>query len=61
MSAVYDRARELTPDVVLLDAPLGPKMMVESAKTLANDTPGVAVILLSGEAKVARLLIGRLP
>jgi two-component system, response regulator PdtaR len=53
MSDVYDRVRELTPDVVLLDAHLGPTKMVEAAKTLAQDNPGVAVIFLCGETTFA--------
>ena len=53
MTDVFDRALELTPDVVLLDAHLGPTKMVEAAKTLAHDNPGVAVIFLCGEATFA--------
>src|SRR4029450_190334 len=53
MTDVFDRARELTPDVVLLDAHLGPTKMVEAAKKLAHDNPGVAVVVLCGEAPFA--------
>jgi response regulator NasT len=49
MGDAIDRARELSPDVLLLDAHLGPTKMLEAAKTLAQDTPGVAVIYLCGE------------
>lgn len=53
MSDAIDRARELTPDVLLLDAHLGPTLMVETAKTLAADHPGIAVIFLCGESTFA--------
>jgi response regulator NasT len=49
MGDAIDRARELSPDVLLLDSHLGPTKMVEVAKTLAHETPGVAVIYLCGE------------
>jgi two-component system, response regulator PdtaR len=44
-----DRVRELTPEVLLLDAHLGPDKIVEAAKTLASENPNVAIIFLSGE------------
>jgi two-component system, response regulator PdtaR len=44
-----DRARELVPDVLLLDAHLGQGKIIEVAKTLATDSPSVAVIFLCGE------------
>src|SRR5690242_7772951 len=50
MSEVFERAHALSPDVVLLDAHLGPTKMLEAAKTLAHDNPGVAVIFLCGES-----------
>ena len=53
MNDVIERTRELTPDVLLLDAHLGPTKMVEVAKTLAHDNPGVAVIFLCGEPTFA--------
>ena len=53
LSDALDRVRELTPDVVLLDAHLGPARMAEAAKTLAHDNPGVAVIYLCGEPTFA--------
>ena len=49
MNEAIDRARELVPDVLLLDAHLGPSQIVEAAKTLAHDQPGIAVIFLCGE------------
>jgi DNA-binding NarL/FixJ family response regulator len=51
MGDAIDRARELSPDVLLLDAHLGPTRMLEAAKTLASDNPGVAVIYLCGEQR----------
>ena len=53
MGDAIDRSRELAPDVLLLDAHLGPTRMLEAAKTLASDTPGVAVIYLCGETTFA--------
>ena len=50
---VIDRTRELIPDVLLLDAHLGPNKMVEIVQTLARETPSVAVIFLSGEPTFA--------
>jgi AmiR/NasT family two-component response regulator len=49
MRDALDRARELVPDVLLLDAHLGPTQMVEAAKSLALDHPGIAVVFLCGE------------
>jgi len=53
MSDAFDRTRELSPDVLLLDAHLGPARMAEAAKTLAHDNPGVAVIYLCGDQTFA--------
>ena len=53
MSEAIDRARELVPDVLLLDAHLGPSQMVDAAKTLAQDHPGIAVIFLCGDTTFA--------
>jgi two-component system, response regulator PdtaR len=50
MSDAIDRARELSPDVLLLDAHLGPTKMLETAKTIAQQNPGLAVVFLCGEA-----------
>ena len=50
MGDVLERTRELVPDVLLLDAHLGPTKMVEVAQTLARETPSVAVIFLCGES-----------
>src|SRR3712207_1349134 len=49
MPDALERARELVPDVLLLDAHLAPTQMVEAARTLAADRPGIAVIFLCGE------------
>lgn len=49
MRDAIDRARELVPDVLLLDAHLGPSHMVETAKAIALDHPQVAVIFLCGD------------
>ena len=49
MTDAIARTRELCPDVLLLDAHLGPAMMADAAKTLAHDNPGVALIFLCGE------------
>ena len=53
MSDAIARARELCPDVMLLDAHLGPTMMADAAKSLAHDTPSVALIFLCGESTFA--------
>lgn len=53
LSDALERAKELTPDVLLLDAHLGPTQMVEVARTLALNTPSVAVIFLCGESTFA--------
>ena len=49
LAEALSRARELVPDVLLLDAHLGPAHMVEAAKTLAADHPEIALIYLCGE------------
>ena len=49
ISDALDRARELVPDIVLLDAHLGPSQVVEAAKELAKDQPGIALIFLCGD------------
>lgn len=42
------RAHELIPDVLLLDAHLGPTRIMEAAQTIAHDSPSVAVVFLCG-------------
>ena len=49
MQDALDRAHELVPDVLLLDAHLGPTQMIGAAKALATEHPGIAVIFLCGE------------
>jgi response regulator NasT len=49
MSEALERARELVPDILLLDAHLGPSKMMECAQALAHDTPSVALVFLCGE------------
>ena len=49
MADAIERARELVPDVLLLDAHLGPAQMIDAAKTLAHDQPGIAVVFLCGD------------
>jgi len=49
MTEAIDRTREFVPDVLLLDAHLGPDKMAEVARTLATDNPNVAVVFLCGE------------
>jgi two-component system, response regulator PdtaR len=49
MPEALERARELVPDVLLLDAHLGPSQIVDCAKALAHDQPGIAVVFLSGD------------
>jgi len=50
MSDALDRARELAPDVLLFDAHLGPSRVLEAARAIAHDSPGVAVVFLCGES-----------
>jgi two-component system, response regulator PdtaR len=50
---VVERTRTLTPDVVLLDAHLGPTKLIEVAQTLAREAPAVAVVFLCGESTFA--------
>lgn len=53
MRDAIDRARELVPDVLLLDAHLGPSALVETAKAIALDHPEIAVIFLCGDESTA--------
>src|SRR5438105_14664485 len=45
----YERAHELIPDVVLLDVHMPDGSGIEAAERITHDTPGVAVVLLSGD------------
>ena len=49
MAEAIERSRELVPDILLLDSHLGPSQLMEAAKTLATDQPGIAVIFLCGD------------
>ena len=51
LAEATESARELMPDVLLLDAHLGPDRIVETARLLAADTPNVAIIFLCGDAE----------
>ena len=50
MTEALALARALVPDILLLDAHLGPTKIMEAAQTLAHDTPSVALVFLSGDA-----------
>src|SRR5439155_27193725 len=45
----YERAHELIPDVVLLDVHMPDGSGIEAAERITHDTPGVAVVLFSGD------------
>ncbi len=47
------RARELRPDVVLLDVHMPEGTGVSAAEAIARDTPGTAVVLYSGDVDLA--------
>jgi AmiR/NasT family two-component response regulator len=49
LAETVERARELTPEVLVLDAHLALDKIVEAAKTLASENPNVAIIFLSSE------------
>jgi len=53
MAEAIDASRQLVPDVLLLDAHLGPNKIVETAQTLAQEQPSIAVIFLCGETTFA--------
>jgi response regulator NasT len=52
-----ERSRELTPEAVLLDANLADGMGLLAAQRIAEDQPGIGVVLFSGEC----LLLHRKP
>jgi len=54
------RARELHPDVVLVDIALGPESGFDAARRLAEDSDGTAVIMIStqDETDYADLVAG---
>ncbi|HJQ19104.1 MAG TPA: ANTAR domain-containing protein [Gemmatimonadaceae bacterium] len=45
----YEKAHELIPDVVLLDVHMPDGSGIEAAERITRDTPGVAVVLFSGD------------
>ncbi len=45
----FERAHELCPDVVLLDVHMPDGSGIEAAEKITQDTPGVAVVLFSGD------------
>src|SRR5687767_11661494 len=45
----YEKAHELVPDVVLLDVHMPDGSGIEAAEKITRDTPGVAVVLFSGD------------
>jgi response regulator NasT len=49
MADAIERTRELSPDVLLLDAHLGPTKILDVAKTVAHDSPGAAVVFLCSD------------
>jgi response regulator NasT len=51
MTEAIERTHELVPDVLLLDAHLGPDKIAEAARTLATENPSVAVVFLCGETE----------
>ena len=46
----FERARELVPDVVLLDVHMPDGSGIEAAELITQTLPGVAVVLFSGDA-----------
>ena len=48
-----DRARELGPDVVLLDVHMPDGSGIEAAEEITNSVPGAAVVLFSGDQTVS--------
>ena len=50
MREAIEGARDMAPDVVLLDAHLGPSMLTDAAVTIASDHPEVAVVFLCGDS-----------
>src|SRR5213075_492924 len=45
----YESARDLVPDVVLLDVHMPDGSGIEAAEKITRDAPGVAVVLFSGD------------
>jgi response regulator NasT len=48
-----DRARELRPDAVLLDVHMPEGSGIEAAEVISRTTPGIAVILFSGDENIS--------
>lgn len=51
--AAVERARETTPDVVLLDVHMPDGSGIEAAEAITRDSPGTAIILFTGDANTA--------
>src|SRR3954464_380500 len=45
----FERAKDVVPDVVLLDVHMPDGSGIEAAEKITHDTPGVAVVLFSGD------------
>jgi response regulator NasT len=48
----FDRAKDVVPDVVLLDVHMPDGSGIEAAERITQTVPGVAVVLFSGDATV---------
>jgi two-component system, response regulator PdtaR len=49
----FERAREIVPDVVLLDVHMPDGSGIEAAEEITQQVPGVAVVLFTGDQTVA--------
>src|SRR5262245_64149653 len=48
----FERAKDVVPDVVLLDVHMPDGSGIEAAEKITKETPGVAVVLFSGDHSV---------